>query len=104
MKHKKFEFDGFPATVILDKTGNVVLAEEGGRDVMKKGHPVHPKIVLARCLIRFCAAKTLQDGTLPAHNKRQTGARTLDRQGKFNVWLNVKCSLHARRYSNESVR
>jgi thiol-disulfide isomerase/thioredoxin len=30
-KPKKFEFEGYPVTVILDKSGNVVLAEEGGR-------------------------------------------------------------------------
>ena len=30
-KPEKFEFEGFPTTLILDKTGTVVLAEEGGR-------------------------------------------------------------------------
>ena len=34
-----------------------------------------------------CAARTA--------NKRQNGARSLDRQRKFDVWLNVKSSLHA---------
>ena len=31
MKPEKFELPGYPTTVILDKTGTAVLAEEGGR-------------------------------------------------------------------------